>query len=242
MFGKKSYSNYDSTYKNELMGEHNLFVQNDKDENMHNLFNQYEPSLQYRSIFRYFQIPNNDLVSEDFTTKKATSSEKLITSFIILFMYIVVLITFPITGFFVLKKINNLERCLVYRLGKRLPLKGPGIYLNLPCIDNFVMIDLNKKEFKVLENEPILTSDGSLIEVQEFKAIISISNVIKSITQVKDSQPTVEQFIKISFKNMISSNHLDDIERKLDVLVVTFVSNINLSLANWGWSMQTTDL
>lgn len=100
---------------------------------------------------------------------------------------------------------------------------------------------MNKKEFKI-ENEPLLTSDGSLIEIQEFRAILSISNVVKSITQVKDSEPTVEQFVKIAFKNMISSSHLDDIERKLSVLIMTFVTNINISLANWGWSVQITDL
>lgn len=89
---------------------------------------------------------------------------------------------------------------------------------------------------------PVRTSDGSLIEVIEFRAIISVSNVVKSITQVKDSQQTVEQFVRISFKNMISSSHLDDIERKMDVLIVNFVTNVNLSLAAWGYSMQTTDL
>lgn len=30
------------------------------------------------------------------------------------------------------------------------------MFVVLPCIDNFVKIDLNKKEFTVLENEPIL--------------------------------------------------------------------------------------
>lgn len=207
----------------------------------HNLFNEYDPALQYRSIFRYFQIPKDDLMMEDGSTRKSTSAEKLVSYFIIVFMYLAVFVTFPITGFFTLKKIKPLERCLVYRLGKRLPLKGPGIHLHLPCIDKLEKIDLNKKEFK-LENEPILTSDGSLVEIQEFRAIISISNVVKSITQVKDSQPTVEQFLRISFKNMISSSHLDDIERKLDVLIMTFVTNINISLANWGWSVQITDL
>lgn len=228
MFGNQNYQNQPHCEGGDLqLGEHNLF-------------NEYDPALQYRSIFRYFQIPKDDLTSDD-DTKKITYPEKLVSYIIIIFMYLAVFVTFPITGFFVLKKIKPLERCLVYRLGQRLPLKGPGIHLHLPCIDNYVKIDLNKKEFK-LENEPILTSDGSLIEIQEFRAIISISNVVKSITAIKDSQPTVEQFVRIAFKNMISSSHLDDIERKLDVLVMTFVTNINVTLTNWGWSIQITDL
>ena len=70
----------------------------------HNLFNQYEPSLQYHSIFRYFQIPNsgNDLIDEN-ANKKITLPERFITTIIIVFMYLVVLVTFPITGFFVVK-------------------------------------------------------------------------------------------------------------------------------------------
>lgn len=80
-----------------------------------------------------------------------------------------------------------------------------------------------------------------MIEIIELKVIISVSNVVKSITQVKDSQQTVEQFIKISFKNMISSSHLDDIEHKLDVLIMNFISNINLNLAGWGYSCQIVE-
>lgn len=105
----------------------------------HNLFNEYDPALQYRSIFRYFQIPKDDLTSDD-GTKKSTSIEKMVSCFIIIFMYLAVIITFPITGFFTVKKIKPLERCLVYRLGQRLPLKGPGIHLHLPCIDNLVSL------------------------------------------------------------------------------------------------------
>lgn len=70
----------------------------------HNLFNQYEPSLQYHSIFRYFQVPceNRELI-DDNASKRVSFSEKLMTSFIIVFMYLVVLVTFPITGFFIFK-------------------------------------------------------------------------------------------------------------------------------------------
>lgn len=117
MFCNQKYQNYQPTTDESSikLGEHNLF-------------DEFDPSLKYQSIFKYFQMPsNNDFTEEN---QKINHTERLISSFIVLFMFIVVIITFPITGFFVIKKIKPLERCLVYRLGKRMPIKGKTDLLN----------------------------------------------------------------------------------------------------------------
>lgn len=43
---------------------------------------------------------------------------------------------------------------MVYRLGKRLPIKGPGLVLTLPFIDSAHVIDLNEQviEMAVKDN------------------------------------------------------------------------------------------
>ena len=54
---------------------------------------------------------------------------------------------------------HSLQRCLTYRLGNRLPLKGPGYILKLPFIDHISIIDLYEDRFNIIESEEeVLTS------------------------------------------------------------------------------------
>ena len=75
MFGNQAYQNQPQHFEGGdlQLGEHNLF-------------NEYDPALQYRSIFRYFQIPKDDSTMEDGSSKTIGSAQKLVSFCIILCM------------------------------------------------------------------------------------------------------------------------------------------------------------
>ncbi|CAB1456872.1 unnamed protein product [Pleuronectes platessa] len=61
---------------------------------------------------------------------------------VIFLIYIGTFVTFPITGWFVLKTVSNYQRMVVFRLGRACPPKGPGIVLVLHLIDQWQKVDL----------------------------------------------------------------------------------------------------
>lgn len=70
----------------------------------HNLFDAYEPALDYRSYFRYSRVPSDN--AEDDTLKAVVPQsgiKQLISFFIVAFGYLLVLCTFPVTGWFAVK-------------------------------------------------------------------------------------------------------------------------------------------
>jgi erythrocyte band 7 integral membrane protein len=140
------------------------------------------------------------------------------------------------------KRVKSLQRCLVYRLGERRQLKGPGLIFVLPCIDRVDFIDLEREEFTVVQDESFLTADGSLIEIPQFRVAISVANAIKSFTKLKDSQTNVKGFIRLTFKNLVTSKTVEDFERKLDSIMSTFAADCNFYLNNWGWQMDVLEL
>lgn len=89
-----------------------------------------------------------------------------------------------------------------------------------------------------MEDQHLLTNDSSVVSVKEFEALISVSDAIRSFTQLRDSKHNVEQFIRLSFTNLIASTHVEDLETKLDYVIKNFVSNCNLYLNHWGWDMS----
>lgn len=112
----------------------------------------------------------------------------------------------------------------------------------LPCIDVLDYVDLSTQEVTVSQREQLLTQDGSLIQVVEFVVEISVSNAVRSSTHLKDSRFNVEQFIKLSFANTIGSTHVEDLERKMDIVIRQFTENCNNYINRWGWSVTASKL
>lgn len=63
--------------------------------------------------------------------------------------FLLMVITFPISGWFVLKKVPAYERMTVFRLGRIRAPQGPGMVLLLPFIDHWQLVDLRTRAFNV---------------------------------------------------------------------------------------------
>ncbi len=120
-----------------------------------------------------FYIFNNYTL---FITDKSQGLLSWICNLIVTFLvFLVTFITFPISGWFVLKVSSkhifwrvllfffkcflniqchfqvapNYERIVVFRLGRIRPPKGPGVVLVLPFIDQWQKVDLRTRAFSV---------------------------------------------------------------------------------------------
>ncbi|XP_042741615.1 stomatin-like protein 1 isoform X3 [Lagopus leucura] len=69
----------------------------------------------------------------------------IITSLVFLLM----LLTFPISGWFALKIVPTYERMVIFRLGRLRAPQGPGVVLLLPFIDHWQRVDLRTRAFNV---------------------------------------------------------------------------------------------
>ena len=202
-----------------------------------------EPAFQFKSVFSYSRIPGSEeeILSSCYSgtvpDKPPGATEKVMRSLLLALTYSAFLLTFPVSAWFCVKKVNALERCVIFRLGQRLPLKGPGYVFTLPCLDVLDVIDLNPHDFKVVDNTQLLTSDGSVIEIKSFDITVAVSDAVKSFTQLKDSRSNVEQFIRLSFLNLVASSHVEDLERKIDWIMKDFVINCNNYINRWGWEI-----
>lgn len=200
-----------------------------------------EPAFQFKSMFKYNRVPGSeeeyDFVLNNGPEKKPGALEVVVRACLIVITYSLFAITFPISAWFCLKKIKSLERCVIFRLGQRLPLKGPGYVVTFPCLDVVDVIDLNPQEVQIAGNIPVLTSDGSVVEVKNFSVTIAVADAVKSFTQLRDSKSSVEQFIKLGFSNLVASTHVEDLERKIDWIMKDFILNCNQYMNKWGWEI-----
>jgi len=86
--------------------------------------------------------------------------------------------------FSAIKIANEYERGVVFRLGRLIGVKGPGIFFVIPIIDRVVMVDLRTRTIDV-SKQRIITKDNVSIDVDAVvyfkvydpaKAIVSVEN------------------------------------------------------------------
>ncbi|KAL5967485.1 hypothetical protein TSMEX_004796 [Taenia solium] len=60
--------------------------------------------------------------------------------------------------------VQEYERAVIFRLGRVMPgsMKGPGIFLCLPCVEECFMVDLRTITFDIPPQESAKVSDNKL--------------------------------------------------------------------------------
>ena len=77
---------------------------------------------------------------------------------------LLVICTFPFSLFVTLKIVAEYERAVIFRLGRLLGAKGPGLFFVLPCMDEIQKVDLRTVSFDIPPQE-ILTKDSVTVAV-----------------------------------------------------------------------------
>ena len=202
------------------------------------------PVFDYSSAFNYQNCILNDFDEfEDgqYDNRKSYDFFQLLIYYFLTFLsYLFFIATIPISSFFCVKKVNSLQRCMVHRLGNRLPLKGPGYILKLPFIDHVSIINLLEEQFNIEVDGEILTGDGSIITVRPYIASLNVTNAVA--TTLKIGKIDVKQCLKLRFSNVLRSKHVEDLENKMDFVVKQFEENCNKFLQRWGYTLKIEQL
>lgn len=136
---------------------------------------------------------------------------------------IVIAIIILIILFNAIKIAREYERAVVFRLGRYIGIKGPGIFIIIPFIDRIVIIDLRVITLDV-PSQDVVTKDNIPILVDAVlyfkiiypeKSVIEVENYMKATSQI--SQTTLRSVVgDTSLDELLSqqdkvNNHLHDI-------------------------------
>ncbi|XP_072881613.1 stomatin-like protein 1 isoform X5 [Hemitrygon akajei] len=123
-----------------------------------------------------FQEPKDDDIGND---KDLGCSSGICFWILTILVFFLVIITFPISGWFFLKIVRSHERFVVFRLGRVIGSKGPGIVLLLPFIDHWQVVDLQTRSFNVALFELEINEKTKSWGVQIDQVNMVVHNMLK---------------------------------------------------------------
>lgn len=159
---------------------------------------------------------------------------------VIALIHICTFITFPITGWFVLKTVPNYQRIVVFRLGRVCPPKGPGIVLVLPLIDQWQRVDLRTRAFNIPPCQ-VTTRDGGMVLVGadiQFR----IWNAVMSVVSVQDLNASTRMTAQNALTHSLAKKTVREIQTERVKLGEYLGVDINEMTRPWGLEVDRVEL
>ncbi|XP_033045318.1 stomatin-like protein 1 isoform X2 [Trachypithecus francoisi] len=154
--------------------------------------------------------------------------------------FLLLLVTFPISGWFALKIVPTYERMIVFRLGRIRTPKGPGMVLLLPFIDSFQRVDLRTRAFSVPPCK-LASKDGAVLSVGA-DVQFRIWDPVLSVMTVKDLNTATRMTAQNAMTKALLKRPLREIQMEKLKISDQLLLEINDVTRAWGLEVDRVEL
>ena len=139
-----------------------------------------------------------------------------------------------------LKVLNEYERAVVFRLGRAIGAKGPGLIILIPVIDRMERISLRTIAMDV-PNQDVSTKDNVSVEVN---AVIYFRVVepVKAVIDVEDYMFATSQLAQTTLRSVCGSVELDDILSHREQINSQIQNILDQHTDPWGIKVSTVEV
>lgn len=158
---------------------------------------------------------------------------------VLLFIYIIWVVSLPVTWCCSFMVIPQFERVIVFRLGRILPLKGPGLISRIPFVDTLKRVDMRTRAFKVPPQQ-ILAIDRALLKVG---ADIQYRYVDPILTQsLQDLDHSLRVTGEAALNSLLSAEKLVYIKNEKMIIQERLQAYMNKVATGWGIEVSRIEL
>ena len=125
---------------------------------------------------------------------------------ILVALVIIVVLAVAVAGASI-RVLREYERAVVFRLGRLVGQKGPGIVILIPIIDRMVRVDLRTVTFEVPPQE-VITRDNVPAKVNAV-AYFRVVDPVKSVVEVERIRNATSQIAQTTLRSVLGRADLD---------------------------------
>ncbi|HCC68890.1 MAG TPA: hypothetical protein DEP99_03285 [Nitrospiraceae bacterium] len=139
-----------------------------------------------------------------------------------------------------IKILKEYERGVVFRLGRIIPIKGPGLVLIWPVIDKLVRVSLRIIALEVPPQD-IITRDNVSVKVNAV-VYFRVIDPIRAITAVEDFFHATSQISQTTLRSILGQSQLDDLLARRDDINSELQKVIDQQTEPWGIKVASVEV
>ncbi len=150
---------------------------------------------------------------------------------------LLIVIGFIILG---LRMDQEYERGVIFRLGRFLDVKGPGLYWIIPFIDSKQQVDIRTNTVDI-ESQETVTKDSVTIKVNAVM-YYKVTHPDKAIISVYNYRNASYQAALTALRNIIGQHQLDEVLRDRDKINQAIREIVDQITSSWGLTIELVEM
>ncbi|ARM31051.1 slipin family protein [Prosthecochloris sp. HL-130-GSB] len=138
------------------------------------------------------------------------------------------------------KIIPEYERAVVFRLGRIIGSKGPGLIILIPVIDKMVRIDLRTVTLDVPPQD-IITKDNVTVKVSAV-VYFRVLDAIKAVVDVEDFYFATSQLAQTTLRSTCGQGEMDHLLSERDEINEQIQSILDKDTEPWGVKVSKVEI
>jgi len=153
-----------------------------------------------------------------------------------------ILVTLPMSLFFVVKVVQEYERAVIFRLGRLIKggARGPGVFFIIPCLDIYQKIDMRTATYDVPPQE-ILTKDSVTVFVNAIM-YYKVKDAISAVANVDDYGGSARLLAATTLRNILGTKTLGDILSDRESIALEMQKCLDEGTEPWGVYVERVEV
>ena len=153
---------------------------------------------------------------------------------ILIILFLVILLASAI------KIVREYERGVIFRLGRLVGAKGPGLFLIIPVFDKMVKIDLREHVMDVPVQEAI-TADNVPVKVNAV-VYFRVMNPEDAVVKIQNYIMATSQMAQTTLRSIIGQVELDELLKERDKINQRLQSILDEATDAWGVKVTAVEI
>jgi len=158
-------------------------------------------------------------------------------SLIAVVIFVVIILIFVVKA---VKIVKEYERIVVFRFGRVLAEKGPGLVLIYPFIDQPKKVDLRER-YITIPHQTCITKDNAPVDV-DFIVYFKVFNAADSVIQVQKFEGAATGIATTTLRAVIGDIVLDEVLAKRENINAILRTKLDEVTSRWGVKISNEDI
>lgn len=136
--------------------------------------------------------------------------------------------------------VQEYERLVVFRLGRCIGVRGPGLVLLWPFIERGVKVDL-REQVREIPHQRSITNDNAPIDI-DFLWYYKVVDAMQSVLQVGDFQSAAQGMAVTTLRSVIGEIPLDDVLSEREHINTVLRTKLDEVTERWGVKVTNVEI
>jgi regulator of protease activity HflC (stomatin/prohibitin superfamily) len=141
---------------------------------------------------------------------------------------------------FSVKIVREYQRVVLFRLGRSLGIKGPGLVLINPLTDRTSLVDLRER-FLEIPHQTAITQDNASISI-DFIIFYKVVDPAMSVLEVQNFAAAAQNVAATTLRSVVGDMLLDDVLSKREEMNASLRMRLDDVTERWGVRVTTVEV